>query len=124
LKLGFLLGRKNPGPAKSTSLEAVGWWPAQQTSPWRRHAHPDAEGFQFPRKQLLLTYLETGFHCVAPTVQKLIMQTRLALNSQRFSCICPPSAGSLGHYAQLKIAIRRLEKYSTKELEVTAGKMA
>lgn len=42
---------------------------------------------------------ETDSHAVARlAVLKLTMQTKLALNSQRFSCLCLPGAGIKGMY--------------------------
>ena len=51
------------------------------------------------RKKLCLFYLiwfwffETGFLCVVQAVLDLILQTRMALNSQRSNCLCFPAAG-------------------------------
>jgi hypothetical protein len=40
--------------------------------------------------------LETGFLCGALAVLELTLQTRLASNSQRFTCLCLSSAGIKG----------------------------
>jgi hypothetical protein len=47
---------------------------------------------------VLLLFLETWFLYAALAVLKMALQTRLASNSQRSTCLCLPSAGIKGFH--------------------------
>ena len=55
---------------------------------------------------LFFCFFDIGFLCVAfETILALALETRLALNSQRSTCLCLPSAGVIGVCHQLQADI-------------------
>ena len=65
------------------------------------HTHKDTHTYNFFRSLYIFGFLRQGFSVALKAVLELTLQTRLALNSQRSTCLCLLSAGIKGmhhHY--------------------------